>query len=207
MQSKNIQLILGSQSPRRKELLQYTYLPFSIETSSIDEISDKKDPTEFVLDIAQQKAQAVFSKIKSKYNNPLVLGADTIVCTGGEILGKPKDEQQAREMLISLSGKSHEVLTGVSLISKERSLCFYEMTTVIFEDITEDLLSHYIATKESLDKAGAYGIQAYSLGFISKVDGSYSNVVGLPVNLVIKNIKKIIGQSNDSEGKWRKYFE
>lgn len=207
MQDKQFQLILGSQSPRRKELLRYTYLPFKIEVSDIEESSSKEVISEIVLDIAQQKAQAVLKQIEGQYKNPLVLGSDTIVCLDKKILGKPKDHQQARQMLKSLSGRSHDVLTGSCLISKGKMLCFYEKTEVFFEEITEDLLTHYIDTNESMDKAGAYGIQAYSLGFISKVEGSYSNVVGLPVNLVLKKIKEFIGHSNDSVGDWRKYFE
>jgi len=207
MQIEKFQLILGSQSPRRKELLQYTYLPFQIEVFPIEETSSKVDQAEVVMDLAEQKAQVVFDQIKEKYSNPIVLGADTIVCLDEKILGKPADDKEASEMLMSLSGRSHDVLTGICLLSKKKKSCFYEKTKVTFEKIDHDLLAHYISTQESLDKAGAYGIQAYSLGFIKSVSGSYSNVVGLPVNLVIKKIKDFLEQSEDTEGRWRKYFE
>ena len=207
MQNKKKQLILGSQSPRRKELLQYTFLPFKIETCSLEEISTKETKEEIVMDLAFQKAHAVYENLNNKYDNPIVLGADTIVCIDGKILGKPKNTNEARSILLSLSGRSHEVLTGVCLMDNNKTNSFFERTIVEFETISTDLLEHYLATKESMDKAGAYGIQAHSLGFIKRIEGSYSNVVGLPVNIVINKLKEFLGDDEDHHGNWRKYFE
>lgn len=207
MQKNKYQLILGSASPRRKELLQYTFLPFQIHTSEIEEVSKFTEVDKFVCDIATQKASAVLNEVVSLYDNPLVLGADTIVALEGNILGKPDSELHARQMLQQLSGKVHQVLTGVCLAAKSKQITFFVQTQVQFDHITEDLLNHYLTTGESLDKAGSYGIQAYSLGFIGDIKGSYSNVVGLPVNTVLSKIKEFVGAQNDDVGQWRSYFD
>jgi septum formation protein len=185
-------LILGSQSPRRKELLKWIYIPYKIVVSDIKEISNKKNVEELVMDLASQKAKDVFSKALPLYQNPFVIGADTIVVVDGEVLGKPKNREDARRMLHKLAGRSHTVLTGVTFKSKDIDLSFYDKTQVHFDLIEESLLDLYLDTEESLDKAGAYGIQGAALGFIKTIDGSYSNVVGLPVNLVLENLKKVM---------------
>lgn len=206
MQKKNkFQLILGSQSPRRKELLQWIYVPFKIITSDIEEVSDVSEVTDLVQDLADQKAQSVFESIKEEYSNPVVIGADTIVVLGNQVMGKPKDRAEAKQMLQKLMGKTHRVLTGVSIIHLDGKNTFYDETQVSFEEINDELLELYLDTGESLDKAGSYGIQGAALGFIHKVEGSYSNVVGLPVNLVLKELKSTL----NLEGKtnWREQFE
>jgi septum formation protein len=203
MEKIKYKLILGSQSPRRKELLRASFINFDIITSNIEEISHKEEISEIVMDLANQKASAVLEKCRGEYENPLVLGSDTIVVIENEILGKPKSRSEAREMLLKLSGKKHKVLTGVSLVSLNKTIQFFDETIVEFEDITEDLMELYLDTEESMDKAGAYGIQAFALAFIKRVEGSYSSVVGLPVNLVIQKLKEFnMGNTN-----WRDSFE
>ena len=206
MQNNKIKLILGSQSPRRRELLSYTYLPFECDSADLEEISHEKTNHSIVMDLAFQKAKAVFEKRNSPQNS-IVLGADTIVCFNGEILGKPKDIDDARDILMKLSGMTHEVFTGVCLYNGQKKTTFYDCTKVYFEEISKDLLEHYIATGESMDKAGAYGIQAWSLGFIEKIEGSYSNVVGLPVNLVLQHIEEFVQDFISNESRWREIFE
>lgn len=206
MQKKNkYKLILGSQSPRRKELLQWTYLPFEIVTCEKEEISDESEVGDLVKDLADQKAQCVFSKVKDRYSNPVVIGADTIVVLNNDIMGKPKDRSEAKEMLLKLKGKTHRVLTGVSIVHLNGVVTFYDETSVSFDNISEDLLELYLDTGESMDKAGAYGIQGAALGFIGKLEGSYSNVVGLPVNLVLSKLQTALNL--DGKVNWREQFE
>lgn len=199
------QLILGSQSPRRKELLQWTFLPFDIVVSNLDEISLEEKVESFVQDLARQKAQHVYHKIKNDYTNPYIIGADTIVVIDNEILGKPQNQHDAKEMLLKLKGRSHRVLTGVSIKWADGEEFFYDETKVFFDEFSDELLELYLKTNESLDKAGAYGIQGAALSFIKKIEGSYSNVVGLPVNLVLQKLQSIA--KNFHKDNWRKYFE
>ncbi|MGZ3788898.1 MAG: Maf family protein [Bacteriovorax sp.] len=198
-------LVLGSQSPRRKELLSWLNIPFKIVTADLDEISTETEPTDVAIDLASQKARAVFQNIADvKY--PFVISSDTIVVSGGKIYGKPKDKDEARVILSELSGRTHQVVTGVSFLFKElstgkiREHLFFDSTEVTFNEITEDLMDAYIATGDSLDKAGAYGIQGPSLTFISKVNGSYSNVVGFPLDKVVSELAIILGED------WRRLF-
>lgn len=197
-------LILASQSPRRNELLQMAFIPFDIIVSGIDEFSSETEMSQLVMDLSFQKAQAVYQKIKNDYAKPIVLGSDTIVVIGNEVLGKPKSREEAREMLKKLSGKRHEVLTGVALIDHTKEKRFYDRTYVTFETISDELLELYLDTKDSMDKAGSYGIQAQALSFIKKIEGSYSNVVGLPINLVLSELKDFVGAT---DGQWRNCFE
>jgi len=182
VQSK-IKLILASSSPRRKELLGHLQLPFEIIIKNIPEESHYKDPVNFSKHIAQMKGEAVF---KERTDTCLVISADTIVCLGTKIYGKPADEQEARVFLTDLAGKTHSVFTAVTMNLKfgndRRSHSFVEETKVTFNNIHPELMDRYIITKDSLDKAGAYGIQGPSLTFISKVEGDYANVVGFPLS-------------------------
>ena len=202
---KKHQLILGSQSPRRKELLSWLNIPFSILTADLDEISNESSPEAIAVDLASQKARAVFEKIDS-LTNPFVISSDTIVVHNQKIYGKPKDSAEARMILSELSDRTHLVITGVSFLFKDlttqkiREHLFYDSTEVTFNEITPDLMNNYISTGDSLDKAGAYGIQGPSLTFISKVNGSYSNVVGFPLDKVVGELKIILGNN------WRQLF-
>lgn len=199
-------LILGSQSPRRKELLSWLNLSFLILTADLDEISYERDPTSYALDLASQKAHAVFKKTQ-EITNPFIISSDTIVVLDGKIYGKPKDKIEARDILLELSNHTHQVITAVSFLFKEiatgktREHLFFDLTEVTFNEITSDLMDNYISTGDSLDKAGAYGIQGSSLTFISKVNGSYSNVVGFPLDKVVDELKIILGE------KWRRFFD
>ena len=206
MIKNNFQLILGSASPRRAELLKYTFCPFQILTCDIEEVSSKSDVSDWVMDIAEQKAGAVLKKAEEKFNNPLVLGADTIVVCDGLRLGKPIDREDARTTLSKLSGREHEVLTGVCLKSLELSKTFYSRTKVVFDEISPEVMNLYLNTNEAYDKAGSYGIQAYGLAFVDRINGSYSNVVGLPVNQVIAQLESFIKEIY-SEQDWRSLID
>lgn len=200
-------LVLGSQSPRRKELLSWLNIPFKIFTADLDEVSCEQDAAKFAMDIAYQKGLAVFDKSEvQKLTNPFIISSDTIVVLDNKIYGKPKDRQDAKLILSELSGKTHEVITGVSFIfigrdGKRKEHYFYDSTNVTFNVITPHLMENYLDTKDSLDKAGAYGIQGPSLTFISKINGSYSNVVGFPLDRVVDELGIVIGEN------WREFFE
>lgn len=205
MELNKYKLILGSQSPRRKELLSWANIPFEVLTADLDEVSTEFDPEEVAMDIAHQKGKAVFDRVDIKVN-PFVISSDTIVVLDQKIYGKPKDREDAKRILTELSDKTHFVITGVCFIfhdetGKMREHRFYDQTDVTFNEITPDLMESYLDTGDSLDKAGAYGIQGPSLTFISKVEGSYSNVVGFPLDRVISELKIILGEN------WRSRFE
>lgn len=205
MESGKFTLILGSQSPRRKELLSWLNIPFKILTADLDEVSKETHSEKIAMDIASQKATAVLGKIVS-LERPFIISSDTIVVLNNSLYGKPKDKEDARRILQELSGKTHEVITGVSFYfldpntKKMREHLFYDSTEVTFSNITDDLMEHYLATGDSLDKAGAYGIQGPSLTFITKVNGSYSNVVGFPLDKIVSELAIILGDD------WRKVF-
>lgn len=205
MDKKIFQMILGSASPRRKELMKHTYLNYEVVTSDIEEISTLTPPEEIVQDLALQKARHVFRNA-TQFACPFVIGADTIVVNNNKILGKPTSVDHAKQMLLELSGKTHSVLTGVAFVWDNMEFSFFDQTEVTFSMISDDLLNFYLTTGESLDKAGSYGIQGAALGFIEKINGSYSNVVGLPVDKVIFHLKNIFGPHESLEGEWRKRF-
>ncbi|MBK9706653.1 MAG: septum formation inhibitor Maf [Acidobacteria bacterium] len=189
-------LILASASPRRAELLKAAGIDFTVKVSDIDEsLIAGESPRDYVLRLSREKALAVARK------GDLVLGADTTVVIdsahGGEIAGKPVDEQDARRMLKLLSGRRHEVLTGVSLVLDDRIISEVEVTQVEFALMTDLEIDWYISTGEPMDKAGAYGIQGYASRFIERIDGNYSNVVGLPVQLVYTMLKKMKNEENE----------
>jgi septum formation protein len=210
MELNKFNLILGSQSPRRKELLSWLNIPFKILTADLEEISHQTHPCDIAVDLASQKAHAVFLQCEKKLqseDNPFVVSSDTIVVLKEKIYGKPKDRAEAREILNELSGRTHQVITGVSFLYKDfstgkrREHFFYDSTEVTFNEITPDLMEAYLSTNDSLDKAGAYGIQGPSLTFISKVNGSYSNVVGFPLDKVVSELNLILGNE------WREAFK
>lgn len=149
-------IILASGSPRRKELLELAGVPFEIIVSEVEEtIGAYSSPSDIVMSLALQKASAV----AENNSEHIVLGADTIVTYESRILGKPSNEAEAKEMLQLLSGKTHEVYTGVAIIAKDKTVTFYERTEVTFWELTEEEIDAYVASKEPLDKAGSYGIQ------------------------------------------------
>jgi len=184
---KGKKLILGSQSPRRKDLLASLDLDFKVITKNIDEtypngLSNKE--------IAEYLANIKSTVFKPK-SNEIIITADTIVCVGNEILGKPSTKTEARQMLKKLSAKAHEVITGVSIKSTNNEYTFSDTTSVHFAKLTYDEIDYYIDTYKPYDKAGSYGIQEWigQIG-ITKIEGSYFNVMGLPVHRVYIELLK-----------------
>lgn len=174
-------IILASNSPRRREILENTKVRFSIKGSQIDEvINSNESPKETVMRLAYEKALDIAKDNK----DALVIGADTIVVINDTILGKPKDEKEAYDMIKLLSGKTHYVITGFALInlSLEKKVIDYEISKVTFKELSNECIKDYIQTKESLDKAGAYGIQGYGSLLVKNIEGDYFNIVGLPIS-------------------------
>ena len=185
--------ILASASPRRKELLSAIGLDFEVVVSEADEGSVSKDvePSLYVQELALLKASAT-AKSVIKNKSAIVIAADTIVTLDGKILGKPSDEADAFGMLKKLSGRTHEVYTGYCVMRIEDgfSVCRTVITEVTFKDLTDEKINNYIATKEPMDKAGAYGIQGMGGLLIEKFNGDYHNVVGLPVSDLADTLEK-----------------
>ncbi len=181
-QIKKFQLILGSSSPRRREFFEYLGVPFKIITPDIEEISHEKNAVAYVKDIAAQKAQCVWDKVRDKQS--FVVCSDTTVALADEIIGKPKDHDEALQFLAKLEGKTHQVHTAVHCFygQDQASLSFCETTNVSFGQYDQVLLKDYISTGDSLDKAGAYGAQGMAQIFIKSIEGSYSNVIGFPMS-------------------------
>ena len=199
------QIILASASPRRRELLEQIGLNFEVCPAKGEEIIIKKEPKEVVMELAAQKAREVASMLKTYGDehrtlmtpqDTLVIGADTIVAAGSEILGKPKDEEDARRMLTMLSGKTHSVYTGVTFvfIDKEGRTgehCFFEKTDVCMYPLKEEEIDRYIQSGDPMDKAGSYGIQGRFAIHIKEIRGDYNNVVGLPVARLYQELQKL----------------
>lgn len=179
-------LILASSSPRRRELLVQAGLEFSVELAEIDEgVVTGEKAAEYVQRLAVEKAQAVWARHKGRDDSAdpiMVLGADTTVVLDGVMLGKPTSEADARRMLELLSGRTHQVLTGVAAITRRATASEVEITQVYFDLIGERELREYLASGEPMDKAGAYGIQGYAARWIPKIEGCFFNVVGLPLS-------------------------
>jgi septum formation protein len=179
-------ITLASSSPRRAELLRAAGFQLRIQSSDIDEAREPDEVAEaYVMRLARTKAAA------SKTSSGLVLGADTVVVIHGEILGKPRHESDAESMLSRLSGQWHEVLTGVAVINGDRAASDLERTRVKFAELSLDEVRWYIDTGEAFDKAGAYAIQGRGALFIERIEGSYSNVVGLPLRLVYRLAREV----------------
>ncbi len=174
-----MKIVLASQSPRRKELLGRMGLEFVTQASKIDESAfDGLEARELVATLSREKAQWIAKQLDGE---TLVIGADTVVVRDGAALGKPKDAEDAVAMLLSLSGRDHQVCTGVTVCRGDRVLTQVEETQVTFRDLTEAEVRQYVSTGEPMDKAGAYGIQGLGGLLVEGIRGDYSNVVGLPV--------------------------
>lgn len=174
-------IILASKSPRRKELLSLITTDFTIKSAEVDET--------LPFEMSPQKAVEYLSKIKAepfRNNIDTVIGADTVVAIDDKILGKPSDEQEAYSMLKLLSGRTHSVFTGVTVITPEKTSTFSVETQVEFFELTDEEIYSYIATGECMDKAGSYGIQGKGGLLVKKINGDYANVVGLPVSTLNK---------------------
>ncbi|WP_227396737.1 Maf family protein [Jeotgalibacillus aurantiacus] len=181
-------IILASQSPRRKELMQHLNLPFTVIPSSFDESSVlEASPKQTVETLAEEKARAV----AANYPEHIVIGCDTVVYDQ-KILGKPADQNQAREMLRSLSGNTHTVYTGVSIHKGSNVKTFTEAVDVTFWPLSDQEIEDYILTSDPYDKAGAYGIQTGGSLFVKKIDGDYYAVVGLPISRLKRELKPFL---------------
>lgn len=181
---------MASASPRRKELLKEIVEEFTVLPSEFDEssVNPSLPPAKLVKELAKGKALSVYEAAKKEGRDALVLGSDTVVAFGKKVLGKPKTKEEAREMLFLLSGKKHAVYTGVCLIKGGKVKVAACKTAVYFEKLTEKFVEEYVEGGSPMDKAGAYGIQ--DGGLVKKIKGSYSNVVGLPVELVRKMLSR-----------------
>ena len=172
-----MKLILASQSPRRKELMGLFHIPFTVRVADVDETMDpEKSPYDEVARVSRLKAAAV-----PRQKEDVVVAADTIVVCDGQVLGKPRDEEDAFRMLSLLSGRDHQVMTGMTVLHADGEVVCTEVTDIHFKPLTPDTIRRYIRTGEPMDKAGAYGIQGGAALFAEKMVGDYYNVMGLPV--------------------------
>lgn len=198
-----MEVILASASPRRKELLEQIGIPFRICVSDAEEISAKSQPEQIVMELSKKKADASVDRILAEASvwKPsceegfLVIGADTLVFSGKEQMGKPSDEAEAFAMLARLQGKVHQVYTGVTLLplrngKKEKAASFYEKTQVEFYPMEDSEIQSYIRSGEPFGKAGAYAIQGIGSKYIKRIEGDYNTVVGLPVARLYREMKK-----------------
>lgn len=211
---QNVRLVLASASQRRRELLSQIGLEFTVMPSTKEENAKTTEAGALVQELSRQKAVDIWEQLSGgQGQNPdadqeqiseetqepnlngkqqpelLVVGADTVVCCEGKILGKPHSREAAAEMLTALQGRSHEVYTGVTLYSQSETVTFFECTQVEFYPMTEVEISEYIDSKEPMDKAGAYGIQGLGARFVKGIRGDYNNVVGLPVGRLYQELK------------------
>ena len=211
---QNVRLVLASASPRRRELLSQIGLEFTVMPSTKEENAKTTEAGALVQELSRQKAVDIWEQLSGgQGQNPdadqeqiseetqepnlngkrqselLVIGADTVVCCEGKILGKPHSREAAAEMLTALQGRSHDVYTGVTLYSQSETVTFFECTQVEFYPMTEVEISEYIDSKEPMEKAGAYGIQGLGARFVKGIRGDYNNVVGLPVGRLYQELK------------------
>lgn len=182
-------MILASKSPRRKEILEKIGFNLVIKSEEVEEVSDETEILEKIKDIAYKKVEAVAQKNPTEY----VVGADTIVEVDGEIIGKPKDEAEARKMLQKLSNRSHSVITAFSFINKSKNICIKDVavTKVYFKKLSMEMVDWYIASKEPMDKAGAYGIQDKGAIFVEKIEGDFFTVMGFPIEKFMKRLDEL----------------
>lgn len=195
---KMMRYILASASPRRREILTDMGLEFSVVTADTDERGELSDPAELAEELAVGKGRAVADRLLGEgalSNEDIIISADTIVVLGGEILGKPKDREDARRMIKALSGRAHTVISGVALTKGGESFSAHSSTTVYFDELSECEIERYLDTKEPYDKAGAYGIQGRASAWISRIEGCYFGVVGLPVNTLDRLHRQVTGRA------------
>ena len=190
-------VILASQSPRRRELLGLFRIPFEIQAADIDETMDPDLPAgQEVSRVSRSKAMAIAAD-----DDQIIIAADTIVVVDGRVLGKPQSPDHARQMLKSLSGRDHQVMTGIAVRRGSQCAVCTEVTDVTFRPLTDAEIDAYIATGEPMDKAGAYGIQGGAALFCEKLHGDYYNVMGLPVcrlGLMLKSMAPELFQTDNS---------
>ncbi|QMV18820.1 septum formation inhibitor Maf [Granulicella sp. 5B5] len=186
-------LILASQSPRRRELLTQAGFTFDILPADIDETRlPNEDPATYVQRLALEKART----LQTRHPHATILGADTTVVLNGTVLNKPTDIADAERMLRALSGNTHQVHTGVAVVSPTKQLQHLETTSVFLTPIPEADLAHYLATGDSLDKAGAYGIQGYASRWVRRIEGDYFNVMGLPIATTVALLNQVVEKTS-----------
>ncbi len=184
-------LVLASSSPRREKLFRKLGLEFNIISPNVvEKHTNGESPVEYVLRISLEKALAVAAMLEQKH---IVIGADTIVLCDGDILGKPEDEEEAKSMLMRLSGRYHQVMTGLSIVKSKREILHTEYVTslVKFKSLSPDEIEEYVNTKEPLDKAGGYAAQGIGAFMIEEIQGSFTNVVGLPLSNLSDALKNL----------------
>ena len=185
-----MELILASASPRRRELIALLGMPFTVQTAPVDETMDEG------ADVAEQVAALSLRKAKAVGACPgkLTVAADTVVVLDGKVLGKPADEAEAVRMLSSLSGRTHQVMTGLTVLHPEGHLSHTQVTQVHFRKLSKEEIEDYVASKDPMDKAGAYGIQSGAAVFVEGIEGDYFNVVGLPVCKLNQMIREAMAE-------------
>ena len=193
-----IRLILASCSPRRRELIKYIGAPYECISVDADESCFSKNPAVAVCEISSKKAVAALDDVKELEEEQVIIGADTIVVCDGKILGKPENPTHAKHMLKMLSGRTHQVYTGITLLYKKEGKmlqkAFSECTDVEIEKLTDSEIEEYIAVNEYSDKAGSYAIQGVFSAHVKGIKGDYNNVVGFPVARLYKELKTIFGE-------------
>lgn len=191
--------ILASKSPRRREILENLGIQFEIVTAETDESDTETDPRLLVERLAARKGEAVRRLLEESGraldDDTVIISSDTVVAVDGKILGKPQNREDAYRMLKLLSGRSHQVVSGISLIGKDRSEATHEVTHVEFDELDEETLDRYLSTAEPYDKAGAYAIQGLASAWISGIRGCYFNVVGLPVHRLNTLHRSLFGKN------------
>ena len=192
-----MKIILASKSPRRREILSSLGISFEILSADADESSFERDPLRLAEELSLRKGRATRDLLISRgewNDDTLVIAADTVVVRGEEILGKPKDEADAVRMLRSLSGSTHSVVSGVSLLYGDREAAASEQTTVVFSRLSDEDVLRYVKTGEPMDKAGAYAVQGLAAMWIEGIRGDYFSVVGLPVHRLNELLREFLGK-------------
>ena len=191
-----MRIVLASKSPRRREILSMLGLKFDIISADADESSELTDPAHLVRELSLRKARATKALLEQRgewNDDTLIIASDTVVAVGGTILGKPRDEADAARMLTLLSGRTHQVISGVSLLYGARERADFDVTCVHFCDMTQEEIELYVSSGEPMDKAGAYAVQGLASVYIKGLEGDYFNVVGLPVHKLNTMLCELLG--------------
>ena len=193
-----MRIVLASKSPRRREILSMLGLKFDIISADADESSELTDPAQLVRELSLRKARATKALLEQRgewNDDTLIIASDTVVAVNGAILGKPRDEADAARMLSLLSGRTHQVISGVSLLYGARERADFDVTCVHFCDMTPSEIELYVSSGEPMDKAGAYAVQGLASVYIKGLEGDYFNVVGLPVHKLDTMLRALLGIS------------
>jgi septum formation protein len=191
-----MRIVLASKSPRRREILSMLGLKFDIVSADADESSDITDPAQLVRELSLRKARATKALLEQRgewNDDTLIIASDTVVAAEGAILGKPRDEADAARMLTLLSGSTHQVISGVSLLYGALECADFDATSVHFCDMTSAEIEDYVSSGEPMDKAGAYAVQGLASVYIKGLEGDYFNVVGLPVHKLSTMLCELLG--------------